>query len=122
MSVVQRLLSSEARRARASLLPFMWEADVRPMNHIQKAFLFYLPAYLFLCVAGGLVAGSPSVAQQFAPEDWILSLPVLMMLYVGASLELASMSLVVSKLRGRLRFSNLNTKGHAMLGEGLNAN
>ena len=78
----------------------MWEADVRPMNRVQKAFLFYLPAYLFLCVAGGLVAGSPSVAQQFAPEDWILSLPVLMMLYVGASLELASMSLVVSKLRG----------------------
>ena len=100
MSVVQRLLSSEARRARASLLPFMWEADVRPMNHIQKAFLFYLPAYLFLCVAGGLVAGSPSVAQRFAPEDWILSLPVLMGLYMGASLELASMSLVVSKLRG----------------------
>lgn len=75
------------------------------MNRLQKALLLIFPVYILMCIGAGLFQGSQELMVKLGLGylGWMFSMPLIIAVYLEASLDVAGLSLVVSRLWRMIR-------------------
>lgn len=63
------------------------------------------PVYIWMCIGAGLFSGARElmVKSGVGYLGWMFSMPLIIAVYLGASLDIAGLSLVVSRLWRMIR-------------------